>query len=63
MRALGDPDAFVVDDLGVRAAADQLDLPTGPRGLLVERSSSWSPWRAYATQYLWGALDHPVAPP
>jgi AraC family transcriptional regulator, regulatory protein of adaptative response / DNA-3-methyladenine glycosylase II len=60
MRALGDPDAFVVDDLGVRTAAAALDLPADRRGLL-DRSASWSPWRAYATQYLWGALDHPVA--
>jgi AraC family transcriptional regulator, regulatory protein of adaptative response / DNA-3-methyladenine glycosylase II len=60
MRALGDPDAFLPDDLGVRVAADQLGLPTARR-LLVERSSTWRPWRAYATQYLWAALDHPVA--
>ena len=60
MRALGDPDAFVVDDLGVRAAAAGLGLPANRRGLL-DRSASWSPWRAYATQYLWGSLDHPVA--
>jgi AraC family transcriptional regulator, regulatory protein of adaptative response / DNA-3-methyladenine glycosylase II len=60
MRALGDPDAFVVDDLGVRTAAAELGLPTARRALL-DRSSAWSPWRAYATQYLWGSLDHPVA--
>ncbi len=60
MRALGDPDAFVADDLGVRAAARALGLPTHRRGLL-DRSAAWSPWRAYATQYLWGSLDHPVA--
>jgi len=60
MRALGDPDAFVVDDLGVRAAASQLGLPVARRALL-DHSAAWTPWRAYATQYLWGALDHPVA--
>ncbi len=60
MRALGDPDAFVVDDLGVRTAAAQLGLPTTRRALL-DASAAWSPWRAYATQYLWGSLDHPVA--
>jgi AraC family transcriptional regulator, regulatory protein of adaptative response / DNA-3-methyladenine glycosylase II len=59
MRALGDPDAFLVDDLGVRTAAEQLGL--GTRRPLVERSAAWRPWRAYATQYLWAALDHPVA--
>ncbi|HVN52536.1 MAG TPA: AlkA N-terminal domain-containing protein, partial [Acidimicrobiales bacterium] len=60
MRALGDPDAFLADDLGVRRAAVQLGLPDTP-ARLVERSARWRPWRAYATQYLWAALDHPVA--
>ncbi len=60
MRALGDPDAFVAGDLGVRTAAAQLGLPTGPRALEAH-SAAWTPWRAYATQYLWGSLDHPVA--
>ena len=30
MRALGDPDAFPVADLGVRRAAEALDLPASP---------------------------------
>ena len=28
---------------------------------LTEHSARWRPWRAYATQYLWASLDHPVA--
>ncbi len=56
---LGDPDAFPVTDLGVAVAARQLGLPATLR-LLVERSSSWRPWRSYATQHLWTALDHAV---
>ncbi|MEV0674150.1 DNA-3-methyladenine glycosylase 2 family protein [Mycobacterium sp. NPDC050441] len=57
MRGLGDPDAFPATDLGVRAAADHLGLT--PDGL-VEHSSRWRPWRAYATQHLWTTLDHAV---
>jgi AraC family transcriptional regulator, regulatory protein of adaptative response / DNA-3-methyladenine glycosylase II len=59
MRGLGDPDAFPVTDLGVRLAAKQLGLPADPRPL-TERSVRWRPWRAYATQHLWTALDHAV---
>ncbi len=59
MRALGDPDAFPASDLGVLVAAKQLGLPSTAR-LLTEYSSRWRPWRAYATQHLWTALDHEV---
>lgn len=58
MRGLGDPDAFPMTDLGVQAAAASLDLPTG-KGL-AGHSVQWRPWRAYATQHLWTALDHSV---
>lgn len=59
MRALGDPDAFVSSDLGVRQAAQRLGLPTSPAGL--ERASlAWAPWRAYAVQHLWATGVHPV---
>jgi AraC family transcriptional regulator of adaptative response / DNA-3-methyladenine glycosylase II len=59
MRGLGDPDAFPVTDLGVRLAATQLGLPADPRPL-TEYSSRWQPWRSYATQHLWTALEHAV---
>lgn len=59
MRALGDPDAFVASDLGIRLAAEQLGLPTGARAL-VERSRAWMPWRAYAVQYLWATGEHAI---
>jgi AraC family transcriptional regulator, regulatory protein of adaptative response / DNA-3-methyladenine glycosylase II len=59
MRALGDPDAFPVADGGVRAAAQQLGLPTDARAL-SNHSTRWRPWRSYATQHLWATLDHPV---
>ncbi|HZG93337.1 MAG TPA: AlkA N-terminal domain-containing protein [Mycobacteriales bacterium] len=59
MRALGDPDAFLPTDLGVRQAARALDLPATPAAL-VERSAGWRPWRAYAVQHLWATGDHAV---
>jgi AraC family transcriptional regulator of adaptative response / DNA-3-methyladenine glycosylase II len=59
MRALGDPDAFLPTDLGVRVAAAALDLPQKPADL-SRRSSAWAPWRAYAVQYLWAINDHPI---
>ncbi len=59
MRALGDPDAFPAADLGVRVAAKQVGLTDDVRSL-ENLSGRWRPWRAYATQYLWTALEHPV---
>ena len=59
MRALGDPDAFPAADLGVRRAAETLGLPATPVALTA-RAERWRPWRAYAVQYLWSAVDHPI---
>ncbi|WP_016699991.1 AlkA N-terminal domain-containing protein [Actinoalloteichus spitiensis] len=57
MRALGDPDAFVATDLGVRHATRALGLPHTP-GALTRRAGAWRPWRAYAVQYLWSTTHH-----
>jgi AraC family transcriptional regulator of adaptative response / DNA-3-methyladenine glycosylase II len=46
MRGLGDPDAFLPTDLGVRRALDNL----GANGV---DSDNWRPWRAYALHHLW----------
>jgi AraC family transcriptional regulator of adaptative response / DNA-3-methyladenine glycosylase II len=59
MRALGDPDAFPVNDLGVRRGARALGLGDTARELAA-RSARWSPWRAYAVQHLWGATPHAI---
>ncbi|MBT0773779.1 DNA-3-methyladenine glycosylase 2 family protein [Kineosporia sp. J2-2] len=59
MRALGDPDAFIPGDLGVRQAAERLGLPTGA-GPLTARAQAWRPWRSYAVQHLWGTSDHAI---
>lgn len=59
MRALGDPDAFLPSDLGVRRAARGLGLPSTPSALTA-RAAAWRPWRAYAVQYLWATDDHAI---
>ncbi|MEU9031763.1 AlkA N-terminal domain-containing protein [Streptomyces sp. NPDC048383] len=59
MRALGDPDAFLPSDLGVRRAAQGLGLPSTPAALTA-RAALWRPWRAYAVQYLWATDAHPI---
>ena len=55
MRALGDPDAFLPTDLGVRKAISRLSYADDQESVaaLAER---WRPWRAYATQHLWASL-------
>jgi AraC family transcriptional regulator of adaptative response / DNA-3-methyladenine glycosylase II len=52
MRALGDPDAFLVTDLGVRRALEGLGQAGDPKSAdaIAQR---WRPWRSYAVQYLW----------
>ena len=56
MRALRDPDAFMVGDLGVRKGFEALGLPSTSKELLA-RAERWRPWRAYAVMHLWNA--HP----
>jgi AraC family transcriptional regulator, regulatory protein of adaptative response / DNA-3-methyladenine glycosylase II len=59
MRALGDPDAFPVTDLGVRRGAEALGLPGG-QSALIACAERWRPWRAYAVQHVWAATRHPI---
>ena len=47
MRALADRDAFPAADLGVLKALKTTAVEA------ERRSKRWSPWRAYATMYLW----------
>ncbi len=58
MRALGDPDAFPLTDLGLRRGAESLGLPAG--AALTEHAERWRPWRSYAVQHLWATGDHPI---
>jgi AraC family transcriptional regulator of adaptative response / DNA-3-methyladenine glycosylase II len=55
MRALGDPDAFMPSDLGVRRALERLGLAGGERQVTA-LAEQWRPYRAYALQYLWSGL-------
>jgi AraC family transcriptional regulator of adaptative response / DNA-3-methyladenine glycosylase II len=57
MRALGDPDAFLPTDLGVKHALARLGI-TEKAEVLAER---WRPWRAYALQHLWATLSESEA--
>jgi AraC family transcriptional regulator of adaptative response / DNA-3-methyladenine glycosylase II len=59
MRSLGDPDAFIAGDLGIKLAAEKLGMPSTPKAL-TDHSHLWRPWRSYAVQYLWATGDHPI---
>jgi AraC family transcriptional regulator of adaptative response / DNA-3-methyladenine glycosylase II len=54
MRALGDPDVFLVEDLGVRHGLTRLGGPSDQRAARA-LAEAWAPWRSYASQYLWQA--------
>jgi AraC family transcriptional regulator of adaptative response / DNA-3-methyladenine glycosylase II len=60
MRALGDPDVFLAEDLGVRHALRRLGGPDDPRRAAAV-AAAWAPWRSYATQQLWQAPAAPAA--
>jgi AraC family transcriptional regulator, regulatory protein of adaptative response / DNA-3-methyladenine glycosylase II len=61
MRALRDPDVFLVEDLGVRHALRRIGGPDDQRAARA-LAEAWAPWRSYATQHLWNALSA-VPPP
>jgi AraC family transcriptional regulator of adaptative response / DNA-3-methyladenine glycosylase II len=52
LRGLGDPDAFLAEDLGVRRALAAAGAPSSPAAAR-RRAERWRPWRGYALQYLW----------
>jgi AraC family transcriptional regulator of adaptative response / DNA-3-methyladenine glycosylase II len=60
MRALGDPDVFLAEDLGVRHALRRLGGPRDPRAARA-LAAAWAPWRSYASQHLWQAPAVPAA--
>ena len=54
MRGVGDPDAFLPTDLGVRKGAEALGLESDARALTTH-AERWRPWRSYAVMHLWAA--------
>jgi AraC family transcriptional regulator of adaptative response / DNA-3-methyladenine glycosylase II len=56
MRALGDPDAFLPGDVGVRHALQRLGHPAeGPQATAL--AEPWRPWRSYAVMHLWSLVS------
>jgi AraC family transcriptional regulator of adaptative response / DNA-3-methyladenine glycosylase II len=49
MRALGDPDAWLPTDVGVRRGLARI-------GARPEHADAWRPYRAHAVRHLWAAL-------
>ena len=59
MRALGDPDAYPLGDVGLRRALERCGRP----GTAVEEerlAEAWRPWRSYAVIHLWRSLAEPA---
>ncbi len=54
LRALGEPDAFLVADLVVRRMAAGGGAPLTAKEL-ERRADTWRPWRGYAVMHLWCA--------
>lgn len=50
LRTLGDPDAFLPTDVGVRNAAARLGIDD-----VESAAEQWRPWRSYALLHLWSA--------
>jgi AraC family transcriptional regulator, regulatory protein of adaptative response / DNA-3-methyladenine glycosylase II len=59
MRALGDRDAFLPTDLGVRHALARLGRDGSP-GAAARVAERWRPYRAYALVHLWAVLEDAV---
>ena len=55
MRALGDPDAWLPGDVGVRHALERLGQPPG-EAVALRLAEAWRPWRSYAVMHLWAGL-------
>jgi AraC family transcriptional regulator of adaptative response / DNA-3-methyladenine glycosylase II len=55
LRALGDPDALVAGDLGVRQVLGNHAAPLSVAAV-TRMAESWRPFRGYATVHLWATL-------
>ena len=52
MRAMGEPDAFPANDLGIIKVLRQGDKRLTVKQIR-QRAEKWRPWRAYAAMNLW----------
>lgn len=59
MRVLGHPDVLPVGDVALRTGARRLGLPAAPAAL-AQWGQTVSPWRSYASLYLWRAAGLPT---
>ncbi|WP_416841104.1 DNA-3-methyladenine glycosylase family protein [Haloferax sp. DFSO52] len=53
-------DVFPVEDLGIRRGMERvfdIEADALSRGELAERAEAWTPYRSYASLYLWRAVD------
>ena len=62
MRALGDRDAWLPGDVGLRNALERLGHPGDGAGAL-RQAEAWRPWRSYAVMHLWASLESPPSAP
>jgi AraC family transcriptional regulator, regulatory protein of adaptative response / DNA-3-methyladenine glycosylase II len=61
LRALREPDAFPVADVGLQRAMTGLFDRCPTSAELLARAECWRPWRAYAAMHLWASLGTPVS--
>ncbi len=59
MRALGDPDVFLPDDVAARRVAGAIEPALTERATLQTRAEAWRPWRSYALMHLWSHVLTP----
>ncbi len=57
MFALGRPDVFPVEDLGIRRGMEHVFGEDLTRGEMRTRATEWAPYRSYASLYLWRAYE------
>lgn len=55
--ALGRPDVFPVEDLGIRRGIEEVFGTELTCGEMRDRAAEWAPYRSYASLYLWRAYE------
>jgi AraC family transcriptional regulator, regulatory protein of adaptative response / DNA-3-methyladenine glycosylase II len=55
LRQMREPDAFPAADIGLLRAMARLQGRKPSASELLDRASTWRPWRAYAAQHLWAS--------